>query len=277
MEKSDKELSTPKKREKKLKAYYKKLPLFKVKDILLGIKRKSQIYKDMGQKVPKNLISIQRSLYYIIKNKEEEQMEKAKQTANTVNESIKLAGLARGFIKQGTLEYRDDYNNLKLVEQLLNEFGKGTPYSYKTKSQVCGTEDAYSFYSFSTDGKETDGVIYNFSVSLRNEETNVINVSFSTHEKAMDALNVGLKELIKIMSTVAIICKDHIVNCKQKGNLIDTIEFFPVRKESEWGKGFSHEPAREKIYKRVILQHIPNAKFRKLGGTVYATFDPNEL
>jgi hypothetical protein len=193
MTKSDKELSTPEKREKKLKDYYKKLPLFKVKDILLGIKRKSQIYKDMGQKVPKNLISIQRSLYYIIKKKEEEQMKKAKQTANTVNESIKLAGLARGFIKQGTLEYKDNYNNLKLVEQLLNEFGTGTPYSYDTRIQICGREDALSQYTFSTDGKETNGVIYNFFVTLRNEETNSINVSFSTEEKAMDALNVGLK------------------------------------------------------------------------------------
>lgn len=277
MAQSDKELSTPEKREKKLKDYYRKLPLFKVKDILLGIKRKSQIYKDMGQKVPKNLISIQRSLYFIIKKKEEEQMKKAKQTANTVNESVKLAGLARGFIKQGTIEYKDDYNNLKLVEQILNEFGTGTPYSYKTKSQVCGREDGYSYYTFSTDGKETDGVIYNFMVTLHNEQTNSIEVSFSTQEKAMEALNVGIKELIKIMSTVAIICKDHIVNCKQKGHLIDTITFFPIREQSEWGRGYRQEATREKIYKRVILQHIPNAEFRKIAGFVYATFDPNEL
>jgi hypothetical protein len=113
MAQSDKELSTPEKREKKLKDYYKKLPLFKVKDILLGIKRKSQVYKDMGQKVPKNLISIQRSLYYIIKKKEEEQMEKAKQTANTVNESIRLAGLAKGFVSEKSLG-KENPKNLKL-------------------------------------------------------------------------------------------------------------------------------------------------------------------
>lgn len=95
MAKSEKELSTPEKREKKLKDYYKKLPLFKVKDILLGIKRKSQVYKDMGQKVPKNLISIQRSLYYIIKKKEEEQMKK-----NREENPVKLSEYAKNFLRE---------------------------------------------------------------------------------------------------------------------------------------------------------------------------------
>lgn len=117
MAKSDKELSTPEKREKKLKDYYKKLPLFKVKDILLGIKRKSQVYKDMGQKVPKNLISIQRSLYYIIKKKEKEQMEKAKQTANTVNEKLgyKVNRKKKRRIKEDIFLKKDKENDRIIV------------------------------------------------------------------------------------------------------------------------------------------------------------------
>lgn len=66
-----------------LKKQYKALPLPKVKEIQGQLKRKSQRYKDLGTKVPKDITSLNRTLTYIVKAKEKEAIEKG-----SVNENI---------------------------------------------------------------------------------------------------------------------------------------------------------------------------------------------
>lgn len=163
-----------------------------------------------------------------------------------------------------------------LLEQLLNEFGTGDVYDYEINIKDCY---GISYYEFKTDGKETDGNIFNFLVSVKyvndSHFPNTVDISFSTKEHITDDINAGLKELIKIMSTIAYIVKQHIKDCNKEGVLINTLKYFPMygNKES-FGKEVN---TRAKIYKRVILQHIPDASFSKSGSSIIASFDPEKL
>lgn len=65
------EVTTPEERKEAQKDYYKTLPLEKLKDISRSLNRKSQMYKDLGYKVPKQITSQKRTLYYIVKSKEQ--------------------------------------------------------------------------------------------------------------------------------------------------------------------------------------------------------------
>ena len=126
--------------------------------------------------------------------------------------------------------------NLKdiLIENLLNEFGKGNTYDY-TLGAMGKNCEMFSIYKFVTDGKETDGTKYNFNVIVEYvkkssfQEGSGIDVSFTTDEKKMKTLNVGLKELIKIMSTVSKIVVDHVKECYKEGIPFNYMKFFPVK------------------------------------------------
>lgn len=175
--------------------------------------------------------------------------------------------------------------NLKdiLIENLLKEFGKGDAYDY-TISATGKNCEMYSIYKFVTDGKETDGTKYNFNVMIdyidksNYQEGSGVDIGFTTNEKEMRTLNVGLKELIKIMSTVSKIVINHIIECREEGVMTNYIQFFPVKNTKETEKyGIDSTSIREKIYKRVIRQYLPNAKFKKSGLNVIAIFDPKNL
>jgi hypothetical protein len=115
---ADEEMSTPEKRIAAQKEYYKKLPLFKLKDILVGLKRKSKIYKDMGQKVPKPLISQQRTLYYIIKKKEEEQMEKKTTESFKFSEQLAVKRSLRPVMEDIVVKKDTANNRIVIVSDL---------------------------------------------------------------------------------------------------------------------------------------------------------------
>ena len=175
--------------------------------------------------------------------------------------------------------------NLKdiLIENLLNEFGKGNTYDY-TLGAMGKNCEMFSIYKFVTDGKETDGTKYNFNVIVEYvkkssfQEGSGIDVSFTTDEKKMKTLNVGLKELIKIMSTVSKIVVDHVKECSKEGIPFNYMKFFPVKDTKETEKyGIDSVSTREKMYKRVIRQYLPNAKFSQSGMDVVATFDLKDL
>jgi hypothetical protein len=71
MEEPLQETTTPDERKEAQKEYYKSLPLEKLRDIGRSLNKKSQMYKDLGYKVPKQITSQKRTLYYIVKNKEQ--------------------------------------------------------------------------------------------------------------------------------------------------------------------------------------------------------------
>jgi hypothetical protein len=162
-----------------------------------------------------------------------------------------------------------------LLEQLLNEFSTGAVYDYNVSSKDCYST---SYYKFKTDGKETEGKIYNFLVVVKyvdhNNFPNTIEISFSTDEHLTDDINAGLKELIKIMSTVAYIVKQHIKDCNEEGVLINSLKYFAMYGKKE---NYGQNNARKKIYKRAILQHIPDAVFVNNPGSVVVNFDPAKL
>lgn len=71
MEEPLQETTTPDERKEAQKEYYKSLPLEKLRDIGRSLNKKSQMYKDLGYKVPKQITSQKRTLYYIVKSKEQ--------------------------------------------------------------------------------------------------------------------------------------------------------------------------------------------------------------
>lgn len=73
---SEEKLSAQEIKIQKLKDFYKTQPLNKLVDILATLKRKSQRYQDLGVKVPKEVTSLQRTLSFMIKAKEEERLSK---------------------------------------------------------------------------------------------------------------------------------------------------------------------------------------------------------
>lgn len=71
---SEEKLSAQQIKINRLKEFYKTQPLNKLVDILATLKRKSQRYQDLGSKVPKEVTSLQRTLTFMIKAKEEERL-----------------------------------------------------------------------------------------------------------------------------------------------------------------------------------------------------------
>lgn len=81
---SEEKLSAQELKIQKLKSFYKTQSLEKLKDILSTFKRKSQRYKDLDQSVPKEVISLQRILAFMIKAKQKERLEKVTDAHSTI-------------------------------------------------------------------------------------------------------------------------------------------------------------------------------------------------